>query len=196
MSVAVLPRPHEDGGHRRKWTVEEFTRASNLGLFRPDERLELIQGEIYEKMPPNPPHASLTDSIAESLRPTATIAHACVRVEKPLVLSNIGQPEPDIAVVRGVLRDYLRQHPTASDALLVIEVSDSTLEQDRTTKRDDYAAAGIPEYWIVNINQRQIEVFRDPQDGRWQETFTVAETDTLAALFAPLEIFRAAEFLP
>lgn len=195
MSVATLPRPDTDGGHRRKWTREEFQRASTLGLFRPDERLELLQGEIYEKMPPNPPHASLTDIIAETLRRIAAEG-ACVRVEKPIVLGSFGQPEPDVAVVRGTLRDYLMRHPTADDTLLVVEVSNTTLAHDQGTKAAEYAAAGIVEYWIINLNHRCVEVYRDPQNGEWQHITTHDDTGTLSPLFAPQSTISIRGMLP
>ena len=200
MAVAEMPRPvqnREDDYQefRRLLTVDEFQRMAASDIFAPDERLELIRGEIYQKMPPDPPHASLTDVIADFMRPLAWAANACVRTEKPLILNGHGQPEPDIAIVRGSLRDYEHHHPAAADALLVIEVSDSTLRKDRGLKRADYAAAGLPEYWIVNLNARCIEVHRNAVNGAWATAFTKTDTEMEAPLFAPDSPLRVADLL-
>ena len=145
---------------RRPWTRMEFERASELGLFRPDERLELIEGEIVQKVTPqNTPHATAIRACEEALRLAFPRGHD-VRVQLPLALGDFSEPEPDVAVVTGTFRDYAREHPRS--AVLVVEVSDTTLTYDRITKGSLYARARVPEYWLVNVPDRVLEVHRDP----------------------------------
>lgn len=144
----------------RLLTVDEFDRAWSAGVFGPQERLELIEGEVIRKLSPQEsPHATATSLVAEAL--CAAFGVGCyVRTQLPLQLDAYSKPEPDVAVVRGQIRDYARVHPTT--ALMVVEVSDSTLTYDRDRKAELYAAAGIQEYWIVNLNDRILEVHRQP----------------------------------
>ncbi len=145
---------------RRPWSRQEFERASEVGLFRPDERLELIEGEIVSKMAPQKsPHSAGISAAEEALRRIVPQGHY-IRVQMPLALGDFSEPEPDVAVVVGSFRDYVDQHPTT--AVLVVEVADTTLAYDRTTKAALYARAGIPEYWIVNLQDRVVEVHREP----------------------------------
>lgn len=145
---------------RRPWTRTEFERASELGLFRPEERLELIEGAIVEKVTPqNTPHATAIRASEEALRLAFPTGHD-VRVQLPLALGDLSEPEPDVAVVTGTFRDYARAHPRG--AVLVVEVADTTLAYDRVTKGSLYARAGVPEYWLVNVPDRVLEVHRDP----------------------------------
>lgn len=194
MAVAEMPRLIHRKDNRRLWTADEFQRMAKLGLFD-DERLELIQGEIYEKMPQDPPHATCITLIMMALSHILTI-EAFVRDEKPANTGVLSLPEPDVAVLRGGVRDYTYRHPTAMDMLLVVEVSDTTPRKDRGVKKSDYALAGIPEYWIVNLKARKIEVFRDPQNGKWQTEFTKTQTDDISPLFAPTTAIPVKDLLP
>jgi Uma2 family endonuclease len=145
----------------RRWTREEYHRAAESGIFRPEERLELLEGEILEKMSPqSSPHASGILLSAEALR-DAFGRGFHVREEKPIVLSDLSEPEPDIAVVRGTSRDTPK-HPTPANTALVMEVSASTLAFDQGEKAAAYACSGIADYWILNLRQRHLEVRRDP----------------------------------
>jgi Uma2 family endonuclease len=145
----------------RKWTRAEYHRAAEVGLFRPDERLELLEGEIIWKMSPqSDPHAAGVSLAADALREIFTRSYH-VREEKPLVLSDSSEPEPDIVVVRGSLRATPR-HPTPENTVLVMEVSETSLAYDRTVKAAAYAGSGLQEYWILNLRQRQLEIRRDP----------------------------------
>ena len=136
--------------HRWLWTVKEFQRAYDLGAFGFGTHLELIEGEIIRKMTQNEPHAWTIQAVTEVLRSSFATGHS-VRVQLPLIFGSHNKPEPDLAVVVGSFDDYKRKHPTA--AVLVVEVSDSTLLQDRTAKAGVYARAGIEEYWIVNLSR-------------------------------------------
>lgn len=150
-----------DQPQRRAWTVAEFERAVELGLFGPEERLELIEGEIVRKVTQNPRHA-VALRLAEKVFNTVFVDGYDIRIQMPLSFgSGSGnRPEPDLAVVVGAPRDFVDEHP--SGAVLVLEVSDTTLMYDRTIKAAVYARAGIPELWILNLPDRVLEVCREP----------------------------------
>lgn len=146
---------------RRRFTREEYEWLVAKGVLRSDERLELIGGEIVERMTPqNSPHVAGIGLSEEALR-KAFGAGYVVRVQAPLALGDDSEPEPELAVVRGSIRDYIAMHP--STAALVVEVSDSTLIADRGFKKGLYARAGIQEYWVLNVRDRLLEVYREPR---------------------------------
>ena len=190
------PETTADNSRPRRWTVEEFFRAARLGLFRPDERLELLSGEIIEKMTQNPPHAvALNKSIPVFSRVIA--GQDChLRVQAPLALSDDSAPEPDIAVIAGSPDNYATKHPAPGDVLLLVEISDATLHLDRRRKAALYAAAGINEYWILNLIDRRLEVHRDPSNGAYQVITLLGETQTISPLAAPQATLRVADLLP
>lgn len=184
---------------KRLWTREEYHRAAELGLFRPDERLELIEGEVYVKVSPqDDPHAWHIALAAEAFR-DAFGAGFHVREEKPLVLPDQTEPEPDIVVVRGPLRAS-RRHPTPQEAVLVMEVSDSTLEFDQGRKAALYAQVGIPDYWVLDLRHRVLEVRRDPAqigdryDYRTLQTFMPGME--VSPLAMPQAVIRVDDLLP
>ena len=129
-----------------------------LGWFA-GQRVELIAGEIVTMPPLNPPH-SMATKLTEKVLEAAFGPGYHARVQQPLSLGINSDPEPDVAVVSGSPRDYLTGHPTTSP--LVVEVSESSLRFDQNTKGSLYAAAGLQEYWIVNLVDRQLEVYRKP----------------------------------
>ncbi len=144
MAVAVPPA----GTVPERFTVEQFFALVDEGVLQPDDSVELLEGVIVAMAPSNPPHASATTRVANALRGAAG-KRALVREEKSLILGLYSAPEPDVALVPGTEETYDDAHPRT--ALLVVEVADSSLAQDRITKAAMYAAAGIPEYWIVNL---------------------------------------------
>jgi Uma2 family endonuclease len=143
----------------RRWTREEYERMIEVGVLGPADRVELLAGEIIQVTPQNSLHASGMQLAEETVR-MAWRPGVVVRSQLPLALGNDSEPEPDVAIVPGQPRDYAHAHPTS--ALLVIEVSDTTLSYDRNHKAYVYATAQISEYWIVNLLDRRIEIYRDP----------------------------------
>ncbi len=141
------------------FTRERYLALVDEGLLDPDDRVELLEGVVVAMAPANPRHAVATDKTAEALR-GAIAGRAAVRVQNALVAGPRSVPEPDVAVVAGRLDDYVKAHP--SSALLLVEVAESSLPQDRLTKSRIYAAAGVPEYWIVNLRDETVEVHRAP----------------------------------
>jgi len=149
----------EAGPSASRCTAEEYFRLVGVGVLRPDDRVELLDGVIVAVSPQNPRHASAVRR-AQRLLEVAIAGRAVLSVQLPFVAGGHSVPEPDVAVLPGREPDYDRAHPTT--ALLVVEVADGSLIQDRLTKAAIYAAASIPEYWIVNLRDDCVEVFRDP----------------------------------
>ena len=157
----------------RRFTVDEYYRLGEAGILGPEDRVELIDGEIVKKSPIGPLHAAvverLRDLLSERLRGQATI-----RSQNPIRLSNASEPEPDMAVVQLRADAYASAHPTPADVLLLIEASDSTLAYDRDVKLPRYAAAGIPELWIVDLEHQQVEQHYGPAGDQYRTKQTWA----------------------
>jgi len=197
MTDKGLPIP----GHHL-WTREKYERATELGLLGPDDRVELIEGEIVQKMPQNSPHSTALSLTLEALRPAFPIGFV-VRPQLPLNIGSLSQPEPDLAVVVGSARDYANAQPNAENAVLVVEISDSTLLPDQTTKAALYARAGVAEYWIVNLPERRLEVHRQPASIEeallghgYQQIIGLSETEEIAPLAAQASAIAVADLLP
>ncbi len=146
------------------WTINQFHEIGESGLFE-DQRVILIEGKILAMPPIKPPHQGMTTIVGEIMR-TAFGDGFVVREQGPFKIGTKTDPQPDIAVVVGSVRDFLLAHPTKS--ALILEVSDTTLAYDRREKASLYAKAGIQDYWIVNINGAQVEVYRQPQPDETQ----------------------------
>jgi Uma2 family endonuclease len=142
-----------------RYTAEQYFGLVDQGVLREDDRVELLDGVIVATSLSGPRHASTISMILRALF-AAVGDRASVRSQSPLIAGRWSVPEPDAAIVMGADRDYVSAHPT--NALLVVEASDSSLPQDRLTKSRIYAAAGIPEYWIVNLREGCLEVLRAP----------------------------------
>ncbi len=178
---------------RRRFTVEEYCAMIDAGILAEDERLELLDGEIYVMPPTGEPHEFGTDLFNRELT-HRLYDRALVRVQNSIRLSDYGLPEPDIAVVR-FRGDYHRNRPTPADVLLVIEVADSSLRRDRELKLPHYAAAGIPEVWIANVPARQVEAFHDPVDGVYQSRRIVPADGQISPRAFPDVVLTVGEFL-
>jgi Uma2 family endonuclease len=178
-----------------RYTSEQYFRLAEKGIIDPDERVELLEGLIVAMSPHSPRHASATTRVYETLR-RAVAGRAVIRVQLPLVCGTHSAPEPDIAVVSGTPADYDLEHPQA--ALLVVEIADSSLLEDRLTKAHIYAAASVPEYWIVNLRADLVEVFRTPDStrGGYQERRAAERGDELDLLTFPQARVSVTELLP
>lgn len=158
-----------------RWTRDAYERLGEEGMIAPDERVELIDGELINMAPQSSLHYTAIRNVETALRQIFGGGFE-LRVQGPLALSDIDEPEPDVAVVEGSIDDYRDAHPTT--AVLVVEVADSSLEFDRTKKAAVYARAEISDYWIVNLVDAQVEVYRDP-DGEmfgWKRTFRAGDS--------------------
>lgn len=154
----------------RKFTVAEYYRMAEVGILGPDERVQLIEGEIIVMPPIGPGHADNVDEFNEVLARYAPGRYR-VRIQNPVRLNDGSEPEPDVALLYRRPEGYGAAHPNPSDVLLVIEVADSTLEYDRQVKAHVYGRAGIPETWVRNLPEDCIERFTQPgPDGYTQHT--------------------------
>jgi Uma2 family endonuclease len=190
------PPPRDSGIGPRRWTREEYYRAAKAGVFGPEERLELLDGEILQKMSAQLGfHAGAVAAAVQILSRLFGSGYH-VRPQLPLILGDQSEPEPDVVVVAGSPFDYLPEHPHATDVRLVVEVSDTTLRFDRGRKQAAYARSGISDYWIVNLPQRQLEVYRDPSGSRYRTVLLYREDETASPLAAPHATVRVAELLP
>jgi Uma2 family endonuclease len=167
------------GAPRRKMTVDEYYRAAEIGIFDPDEKLELIWGEVVELSPQQSRHATVTALAREVLR--SAFPDSALREHSPLRLDQHNEPEPDLLVVKGPLHRYASHHPSAPDVLLVVEVADSSLRKDRKLKTALYAGFGIPEYWIVDLTSNRLEIYRDPEAAAEQGKAGYKLVQTLSA---------------
>ena len=141
-------------------SIEQYHAMIQAGILTDDDSVELLEGWLVFKMPKNPPHrvtTRLVRTALENILPPGWYVDS----QEPITLSN-SEPEPDIVVIRGDTRQYLDRHPGAEDIALIVEVSDTTLQRDRTVKKRIYARAGIAIYWIVNLVEEQIEVYSQP----------------------------------
>lgn len=174
------------------WDRHTYERMVEAGLFPPHSHAELINGEIVEMSPQGTLHYTVLSLLENALRESFDKG-VTVRNQAPFIVSDDSEPEPDLAVVTGVPRDYLREHPRA--ALLLVEVSDSTLQYDRTVKAALYADCGVPEYWIANLKEACVEVFRNPVNGRYTEIRTHYTRSSITPLHGKAAI-AVAEVLP
>jgi Uma2 family endonuclease len=185
------------GIRTRRWTRAEYDRAIEAGIFGEDERLELIAGRLIVAEPQNSPHATGIELAGDALR-AAFGSGWRVRVQLPLALGEWSEPEPDLAVVPGGARDYRDAHP--SHAGLVVEIADSSVRLDRRLKASIYAQAGIPEYWIINLVERVVEVHREPARAGSRSTYRAVHVarpgETVTPLAAPTSRISVIDLLP
>ena len=135
---------------------------AEAGIFRPDDRVELIDGEIYDMVPIGSGHAGKTDRLNRAFARAFAEGLVHVGVQRPLRLDALNELQPDLMLLKPRTDDYQRGHPAPADVLLLIEVSDSSLSYDRKTKLPLYAKFGVPEVWIVNLTEGSVEVYREP----------------------------------
>lgn len=166
------------------WTVDDYHRMIETGILTGNDRVELLEGQIIEMNPQLPPHAATTQRAFRYLdRLLETVAY--VRMQLPVTLKPKSEPEPDIVVVRIDAHEYGDHHPTPDEIFLMIEVADSTLLGDRQQKALIYAKAGIADYWILDVNAKQVYVFREPTPNGYQQEAIVAANTVLAPVAFP-----------
>jgi Uma2 family endonuclease len=164
-------------------SVEKYEAMIAYGAFTKQDRFELIEGTLVEKMTKHPPHSVAVGACADAVQPLLPPGWH-IRLEQPVRISKRNSmPEPDIAVARGKSRDWLATHPEAADVALVVEVSDSMLAADRALAAT-YGGGEVPVYWIVNIKDRQLEVYTNPITGAYSAPTILRETDTVELTIA------------
>ena len=181
MSTATFANPLErianDPLWVRRWSVAEYHRMFEIGVLDPSERVELLEGWIVNKMPQNPPHSASVGRINQFLGPLRP-KNWTIRVQSPITLSD-SEPEPDIVFARGEIGIYDYRHPTPNDIGVLMEVGDSTVLDDRRYKGELYAKEKIPEFWLIDLVNRKLEVRTKPRGGKYQKKVEYTERQTV-----------------
>ena len=184
----------------KRWARVEYERLVDRAVFQPGDHIELVGGQLVVREPQGSPHAVAAGLAEDALR-AAFGSGWVVRVQMPVALDDESEPEPDVAVCAGNLRDYLAGHP--SRPVLLVEISDASLAFDREHKGSLYARAQVPDYWIVNLADHVLEVHRDPAPSadapygwRFSTQRRLGATDTVSPLAAPRARISVAELLP
>ncbi|MFM8292051.1 MAG: Uma2 family endonuclease [Planctomycetia bacterium] len=164
---------------RHRLTVADFHRMGETGILRPDDRVELIHGEIIDMSPIGSLHAALVARISMTFSQHVG-DRAVVWTQNPVAIDDVSQPQPDVAVLRPRPDCYAAAHPRPADVLLVVEVADTTLAFDLAVKVPLYAAAGIPETWVIDAATLRTHRFRQPAGGRFTAEETIAADAPLA----------------
>jgi Uma2 family endonuclease len=180
---------------RRRFTVAEYYCMGEAGILGPDERTELIHGEIFVMPPIGPAHAT-GGSRAERTFIQHLGDRAVVRGQYPIRLPGDSEPQPDIVLAQPDFERYRAAHPGPEDILLVVEISDTTLKDDRELKLPLYAQAGIPETWLMNLPDDRIEVYRDPAPEGYRSITLVPRDGAVTPLAFPDVTISCAELLP
>jgi len=149
-----------------RFTIEEYHQMGEAGIIAEEQRVELINGEIVEMSPINSPHGGVVNLLNNLLHKLLSDQYI-ISVQNPVELGKYSEPEPDLTVLVHRPDFYAKSHPTPSDVLLIIEVADSSLQKDREVKLPLYAEASIPEVWIINLPERQVEVYRQPKEASY-----------------------------
>jgi Uma2 family endonuclease len=166
---------------RYRFSIADYRRMAELGFFPQGARIELLNGEIVEMSPINSKHASMVDRLAELLV-LQLHGRALIKVQNPIALDELSEPEPDLAIVRRRDDFYKNAHPSPQDILFLIEVSDTSLAKDRQVKLPLYAAAGVAETWIVDLEGEQVEVYTEPGPDGYARTRAYRKGEKIAVL--------------
>jgi len=180
-----------------RWTRDEYYKMAELGFFH-GKRVELIEGEVIEMSPMKSLHATVIRLVLDIMRDVFGKGYV-IDSQLPMSFSPASEPEPDVAIVRGSVKDYIDSHPKTAE--LIIEVSDTTLRYDQTKKAVLYAGNKIQEYWILNLKNRSLEVYRRPIRDKqlgfiYTEIQILTGKDSISPLAAPEAKIKVADILP
>jgi hypothetical protein len=211
MATAVIEQPKIENEptpsrslmeRRRRITVEEYHRMLDTGVFGPEPKVELLEGVIVKRMSSSPLHSVSCDLIPCVLRDQRPEGYFVSRRSPPTIRDRDGEPEPDVLVLRGKIRDYTDRERMPADAALLIEVSDTSYNYDRYTKWVTYAAARVPVYGTLDLNRRQLEVHTEPtgegEDAVYARTQLFGPDDEVALVLDGQEVgrFLVKEIMP
>jgi Uma2 family endonuclease len=178
------------------WTVQDYHRMSEMGVLTPDERTELINGQIVLMASKGTPHVLALRLLSRALDALLANQPFFVSTQDPIQLDDWSEPEPDLVIIRGTVLDYADRHPRPSDIELVVEVADSTLKQDCKIKDKLYAQAGIADYWVLDLKNRQLHVFRNPTPTGYTSHLILTEPNQIAPLSFPALMLSLTAILP
>lgn len=166
---------------KRLINVGEYYKMAEVGILKPDDRVELINGEIYEMSPISSEHALVVDKLAKMLFKLFD-EEIWVRIQNPIRLGERNEPEPDISLLKYQPEKYASALPGSDDVLAIIEVANSSLKHDKEIKAPLYARHGIPVYWIIDVDSRQVGVYQYPKGESYQELKTYTKRDDVQLL--------------
>jgi Uma2 family endonuclease len=147
---------------KHRFSVDDYYRMAEIGVLHPDQRVELLDGEIHDMSPIGPLHGGVLNRLNRWFTTSAN-GQWLVSAQNPARLDKYSEPQPDLMLLKPAPDDYTSHHPNPDDVFLLVEIADTSLSHDRQRKIPAYARAGIAEVWIVNLSERTIEVYRDPQ---------------------------------
>jgi Uma2 family endonuclease len=187
-SGMTVQRPH-------RFTVAEYHRMAEAGILGEDSRVELIRGQVVDMAPIGAPHLGMVNRLTRLL-PGVLAGRGIISVQNPVRLDDGSEPEPDVAVLRPRPDDYQTATPCPSDVLLLVEVADTSLDDDRAIKAPLYAENGILEYWIMNLLNRTVEVHRQPRNGRYADVRCAGPGEVLDIVLLPHVALPVADLFP
>ena len=179
---------------KKLFSVDEYYRMLDAGILTPEDRVELIDGEIFQMSPIGSRHLGCVNR-ATRLFTAAFGRRVVVSVQNPLLLNNYTEPEPDVVLLKPREDEYASKKPAADDAFLVVEVAETTLGFDRGVKLPRYAAAGIPEVWIENLNEDCLLVYRDPAGAAYRTSLKLHREESVSVLALSGIVFSVDELL-
>lgn len=183
-----------NGVKLHRFTVKVYDEMIKHGILTTNDKVELLNGEILEKMPKGEIHASINDWIGEFLRERLG-KKVIVRYQNPIILDDFSEPEPDLVLAKPPRETYFKGHPKSEDIFLIVEISDSTLSFDRNAKADAYARAGIIQYLIVNVQNSTVEDYREPGADGFQSKQTLRGGQTFNLVAFPKTKIKVDNFL-
>lgn len=178
------------------WTADRYHRALETGFLAPDERFELIEGELIAVVPVNPPHAQIVGRLDRWLQRAVDETLFVVRVQQPIDIGDHNQPEPDVTIAHGPEGRYGRAHPAPADVVVAIEVADTSARYDRDVKLPLYARYRIQESWLIDVNRRLIEIHLEPTDGGYRNVSAYGDGVITPAHGSAIAVDVAALFSP
>lgn len=180
----------------KRWSVQDYHRLNELGILDASERTELLAGQITLMAAQGTPHTTALRLLAATLDALLANSPAFISTQDPIQLDDFSEPEPDLAIVRGTALDFAEHHPRPRDVYLVVEVADSTLKQDCEIKDKLYARASIVEYWVLDTQNRQLHIFRNPTPRGYINHLILAEPNQAAPLAFPSFALSLGAILP
>ena len=190
-TMATMPAPPIT---KRRFSVKEYYLMAEAGILSPRDRVELIDGEIVQMAAIGSYHAACVDTLTRLFIETLG-RRVIVRVQNPVRLSEYSEPEPDVALLRPRADFYRDAHPRAGDVMLIVEVSHSTVEYDRDVKTPLYAEAGIPELWLVNLDEDFIDGLSDPDGAGYRTARRYVRGERIAPALLPDAALEVSEIL-
>jgi len=179
---------------KKLFTVDDYYRMAEAGILKPEDRVELIEGEILEMSPIGNRHAGCVNR-ANDLFTFLFRGKAIVTVQNPARLNEYNEPQPDLLLAKRRADYYASKHPTGEDIYLAVEIADTTLRKDRNLKVPIYARLGIPEVWIGDLQHDRLLVFRDPRGNSYQTNLTLHRSDPLFVTAFPEITFKVEDLL-